>query len=375
MKGRDGMSRPALVFGWKRVFLPLLWVFVGGWGTQAFAQGSLLSSTMDAETLRMHMWSSGSLEDMRTRRVYRIHVPSTSVVRIETRGREAAPVCGLFNGRRQLVVEDSGTGLMSNCDLEVQLPRGDYFLQVRPSPRHRFGTYEIRYTRTTSTSARTHGETRQTARRLRERQEVEAVLARNETHWYELVGDADYVSKVEVRGDTEVSCAILDSRGTVLSEGRRSGSVNCLVEMPGYVSSMRLRIESRRSSAVGAYTLRYTRERVRDDHASSRTGATRLRARQYVDGYVTPRDIDMFRFSPRSSSSRDSVIYAESREGTDLRCRLLNDRGSVVEESRRGSRSRQCEIHVKGDGRTTYYFEVQGDRSSSAGPYRVRYED
>lgn len=336
----------------------------------AWAQAERWTS-VDATRMTENVWYSGAIEDRNSRDPYRFHMSRTGVVKIETRGIGTDVVCALLDSDRRPIVEGEPLSSRGDCNLELQLPRGDYFVELRSRTSIRFTPYELRYVTTMLTSRRVHGESRHDAPRIRARGEVEAMLIAAAEHWYELDTDTRDVSTVKIRSRERIDCEVLDSRGRTLVRGSRRGVSACEVEIPGSDDAIYLKVTGSDRRAQGEYTLVHTRSRIRDDHGDTRSSATRVRARSNVDGYLTPRDVDMFQLDPRAG--RRVRVYVEGERGAIV-CRLQSDRGARLQESRRGGGSRACELDFESDG-SRVYVEVRGARTNYAGSYRLRYED
>lgn len=343
--------------------------WIVGASALAWAQAERWTS-MDATRMTEARWYPGEIEDRNSRDPYRFQLHSAQVVKIETRGIGTDVTCALLDSDRRPIVESGGAS-HGNCEIELQLPRGEYFIELRSRTSLRFTTYELRYSTSMSSMRRVYGESRHNAPRLGRNASVDAMLIAASEHWYELETDADDISTVEIRSRERLECEILDRNGRTLVRGSRRGSSACEVETPGSRETIYLKVTGSDRRVQGEYTLTHRRARVRDDHGDTRGSATRVRARSNVDGYLTPRDVDVFQLDPRSGPR--VRVYVEGERG-EFTCRLLSSGGMLLQESRRGSGSRACEIDFESDG-SRVYLEVRGARSSSSGSYRVRYED
>lgn len=339
--------------------------------TQAWAQYGPIN-TFDAQRLSEHIWVEGRLEERLDREIYQFTVSTSSVLTVETRGHDTNPLCILYDRSRRELARNEGGGVMRNCKVELQLPRGDYYLEVRSAFPVSPGTFEIRYSLSRSSSARSYGERRTSAPTIRDRARVEATMTSRGEHWYELQTDPASTSTVSIDGYSGLNCAITDASGRELARGRRSGGNDCEVSQPGSRDRMYVRVWSSSSSSVGDYELTYRQTRIRDDHGNTRGSATRIRARQSVDGYLTPGDSDFFQLSPREG--RRVRFYTRSNEGTDTYCVLYDERGrELARDDNRGG-SRQCQLDFESDG-SRYYVEVRGASRSVSGAYEVRFDE
>lgn len=362
------------VYRSKRIGRRLLALFLVlcSWGlfTQGWSQFGPIH-TFDAERLREHQWVESRLDDRYDRDVYQISLSSPAVLKVETRGHDIDPLCILYDRSKRELAQDDDGGMMRNCQVVLQLPRGEYYLEVRPAFGSSEGAYEVRYTVSRSSSARSYGERRTSAPTIRDRDRVEATMTARGEHWYELRSDGNSTSTIEVKGFSGLSCAITDRNGRDLVQSRSSGRT-CEVSHPGSNDRMYARVWSTSSSSVGDYELSYRQSRIRDDHSNSRSGATRIRSRQSVSGYLTPGDSDYFELSPREG--RRVRFYTRSDEQTDTYCVLYDERGRrLATDDNRGG-SRQCQLDFEAD-ESRYYVEVRGANGRVSGSYDVRYDD
>lgn len=364
---RRRWAAPRLVWG---CAVTIVWTLLGV-SSAAYAQIGP-PNTYAAEPLNGNLWVEATLNGRDDRHVYRFRAADGDTVTVETRGNEADPLCILYDASRRELARDDDGGFMRNCRMEMQLPRGEYFVEIRSAWPSERGTYELRYTTTRARSAQVYGSSRTHAPKLRPRQNVTATMTSRGEHWYELEVGADDLAVVELHGMNGLECALVDAQGKELLQGRRSGGASCQLEAPGSARALYLRVRGRGTSDVGDYELRFRSERLRDDHGNSRYGATRLRSRSSIDGYLTSGDSDFFEFTP--GNGRRVRVFTSSDVQTDTLCVLYDARGrELARDDNRGG-SRQCRLEFEGDGER-YFLEVRGAMRSVSGPYRVRYED
>lgn len=357
----------------RRIFLLVGWIVSSAFGVAAVAQ-DVGDNAYNAYRLRAETWFDSEIEPRGDRDWYRLEITGNQPVRIETEGVGVDTYCILRNARQTVLVEDDDSGAGLHCRIDTQLAPGTYYLEIRGATYATVGRYRVRWSQGSSYS-RTHGDTRTRAVRLRERHMVEGLFTGSsprEEHWYELTLSSDQSVTVEVRSRGTMTCSITDRQGKVLGTGSRSGLNVCLLQIPLARGDYRVLVKPQYGTSTDAYTVRWRSERIRDDHGDSRHSATRMRARTWVDGYLTSGDKDFFRIEPRSG--RTTRVVTESASGTDTFCTLYDASGNRLATDGRGSGRDKCRLDFVGDG-SHYFVEVKGARSSTAGEYRVRFDD